>query len=121
MARAPVQVQARRRRGLVLCGDAGVGRAVSTPADNVHLRLRDAARLAFPMGGVTERSLRREAARGRLRLYRIAGRDFTTLADNADMTRACVLPKVGGVAAIPPGMNVSRSLAAARDALAKLA
>jgi hypothetical protein len=44
------------------------------------------------MGGMTERGLRREADKGRLKLYRINGRDFTTLADIAKMTEACTRP-----------------------------
>ena len=43
------------------------------------LRLDVAAKLAFPDGGVTAASLRREATAGRLVIERIAGKDFTTL------------------------------------------
>jgi hypothetical protein len=44
------------------------------------LRLDVAARVAFPSGGMTASGLRREAARGRLQIERIAGKDYTTLA-----------------------------------------
>jgi hypothetical protein len=43
------------------------------------LRLSVAARLAFPDGSMTASGLRREAAKGRLIIERIAGKDFTTL------------------------------------------
>ena len=42
------------------------------------LRLDVAARVAFPGGGMTASGLRREAARGRLQIERIAGKDYTT-------------------------------------------
>jgi hypothetical protein len=45
------------------------------------LRLSVAAALAFPDGSMTASGLRREAARGRLVIERIAGKDFTTLAN----------------------------------------
>ena len=44
------------------------------------LRLGVAALLAFPDGSMTAPGLRREAARGRLVIERIAGKDYTTLA-----------------------------------------
>jgi hypothetical protein len=43
------------------------------------LRLADAAALAFPHGGMTAAGLRKEAAKGRLAIFRIANKDFTTL------------------------------------------
>jgi hypothetical protein len=49
------------------------------PDDDTPLRLRIAAELAFPMGGVTARTLRREHERGRLMIYEIGGKHFTTL------------------------------------------
>jgi hypothetical protein len=48
--------------------------------DDTPLRLAEAAAIAFPTGSMTESGLRREAARGRLSVERIAGKDFTTLA-----------------------------------------
>ena len=51
------------------------------------LRLAVAAKLAFPDGGVTAASLRREARAGRLVIERIAGKDFTTLTHIENMRR----------------------------------
>ena len=53
------------------------------------LRLAEAARLAFPNGSVTASSLRREAAKGRLTIERVAGKDFTTLAHIERMRELC--------------------------------
>jgi hypothetical protein len=55
------------------------------PDRNAPLRLAHAIKIAFPNGGMTVAGLRREAARGRLISHRIAGRDFTTLADIDEM------------------------------------
>lgn len=61
---------------------------------NTPLRLADAARLAFPAGGMTAAGLRREAARGRLAIQRMAGKDFTTLGAIERMRSLChVQPK----------------------------
>ena len=56
------------------------------------LRLDIAARIAFPGGAMTASGLRREAARGRLTIERIAGKDFTTLAAIAAMREQCRAP-----------------------------
>lgn len=62
--------------------------------DTTPLRLADAVHVAFPMGGITGSGLRREAARGRLAIIRIAGKDWTTLADIKEMMEKCrVRPK----------------------------
>jgi hypothetical protein len=53
------------------------------------LRLDVAAHVAFPGGGMTASGLRREAARGRLTIERIAGKDFTTLGAIAEMREKC--------------------------------
>jgi hypothetical protein len=53
------------------------------------LRLSIAATLAFPDGSMTVSGLRREAARGRLRIERIAGKDVTTLAAHKRMRELC--------------------------------
>ena len=51
--------------------------------DNIHpdcpLRLEDAIKYGFPYGGMTVSGLRRESARGRLTIERIANKDFTSL------------------------------------------
>jgi hypothetical protein len=53
------------------------------------LRLHDAARIAFPHGGMSVSALRREAQRGRLVISRIAGKDFTTINDIRRMVELC--------------------------------
>ena len=57
--------------------------------DNAPLRLSTAAALAFPDGSMTASGLRREAMRGRLVIERIAGKDFTTLANINRMRELC--------------------------------
>ena len=47
---------------------------------NTPLRLADAVKIAFPLGGVTVAGLRRERDRNRLVIEKIAGKEFTTLA-----------------------------------------
>src|SRR6478736_1622252 len=67
--------------------------AAIPPADQVSpdtpLRLGVAAAIAFPDGSMTAAGLRREAARGRLVIERIAGKDFTTLANIERMRQLC--------------------------------
>ena len=53
------------------------------------LRLSVAAELAFPDGSMTPSGLRREGARGRLVIERIAGKDYTTLANIERMRELC--------------------------------
>src|SRR6476620_10685667 len=53
------------------------------------LRLGVAAALAFPDGSMTASGLRREAARGRLVIERVAGKDYTTLANIERMRELC--------------------------------
>lgn len=53
------------------------------------LRLEVAAALAFPDGSMTASGLRRERARGRLVVERIAGKDYTTLANIERMRELC--------------------------------
>src|SRR5580704_18409604 len=53
------------------------------------LRLSVAAALAFPDGSMTASGLRRERARGRLVVERIAGKDYTTLANIERMRELC--------------------------------
>jgi hypothetical protein len=60
---------------------------------DVPLRLRVAAELAFPDGSMTASGLRREAARGRLVVERIAGKDYTTLASIQRMRELCRVPQ----------------------------
>ncbi|HET6247366.1 MAG TPA: hypothetical protein VFE47_06650 [Tepidisphaeraceae bacterium] len=53
------------------------------------LRLHVAADIAFPGGTMTASGLRRERDRGRLIVERIAGKDFTTLANIEKMRELC--------------------------------
>jgi len=62
---------------------------LSDIAPNAPIRLSVAAKLAFPDGTMTASGLRREAARGRLIVERIAGKDFTTLNHIAQMREQC--------------------------------
>lgn len=57
--------------------------------NDAPLRLSIAASLAFPDGSMTASGLRRENARGRLIIERIAGKDFTTLAHIERMRELC--------------------------------
>lgn len=62
--------------------------------DTTPLRLDVAAALAFPDGSLGASGLRREAAKGRLAVERIAGKDYTTLQAIKEMRDKCrVLPK----------------------------
>jgi integrase len=57
------------------------------------LRLDVAAALAFPDGSMTGSGLRKEAGRGRLVVERVAGKDYTTLADIERMRALCRVPR----------------------------
>ena len=75
------------------------------------LRLSVAAALAFPDGSMTASGLRREAARGRLVVERIAGKDYTTLANIERMRELCrVEAKVPGCGSGPPAGKAAASL-----------
>src|SRR4051794_36061387 len=56
---------------------------------HTRLLLKHAAEIAFPDGSMGASSLRREHTRGRLVIYRICGRDYTTLADIEQMVMLC--------------------------------
>src|SRR6516164_9547634 len=76
------------------------------------LRLSVAAAIAFPNGSMTASGLRREGARGRLAIERIAGKDYTTLANIERMRELCrVEAKVHGsiCAGRAPGSGARRS------------
>jgi hypothetical protein len=67
------------------------------------LRLDQAVRAAFPLGGMTVSGLRREAARGRLAIETIAGKQFTTLRAIEEMRERCrVQPKEPDFGSSPP-------------------
>jgi hypothetical protein len=57
--------------------------------DDEPLRLNVAAALAFPDGSMRASGLRREAARGRLVIERIAGKDYTTMGAIKLMREKC--------------------------------
>jgi hypothetical protein len=59
------------------------------------LRLTVAASLAFPDGSMSASGLRKEAAKGRLVIERIAGKDYTTLANIEHMRGLCRLEQKG--------------------------
>jgi hypothetical protein len=82
------------------------------------LRLAEALQVAFPHGGMTVSGLRLEAARGRLKIERIAGKDFTTLAAIEEMRALCVVPRTA--AAKPPSPAGSRTSVAKEAFMAKL-
>ena len=67
------------------------------------LRLAVAAALAFPDGSMTASGLRREAARGRLAIERIAGKDYTTLANIERMRELCRVEARGPACGSDPG------------------
>ena len=72
-----------------------MAREISTSAanDNIHpddpLRLKDAIKHGFRHGGMTVSGLKREAAKGRLVIERIANKDFTTLRSIQEMRDQC--------------------------------
>src|SRR5260370_9555404 len=61
-------------------------------APDAPLRLSIAAKSAFPDGSMTASGLRSEANRGRLRIERVAGKDFTTLNEIKRMRELCRVP-----------------------------
>src|SRR3954464_12435231 len=79
-----------------------VTRADVLPDD--PLRLARAAELAFPDGTMTVHGLRKERDAGRLAVMRIAGKEYTTLADIERMMELCrATPKAPASAPKPRG------------------
>ena len=66
------------------------------------LRLDVAAALAYPDGSMTASGLRREAARGRLAIERVAGKDYTTLVAIEEMRALCRVPQKAPVSGSVP-------------------
>src|SRR6201992_605628 len=64
-------------------------RTIPDIAPDTPLRLSDAVKIAFPMGGMTVAGLRRERDRKRLVIEKIAGKEFTTLAHIERMRELC--------------------------------
>lgn len=100
------------------------------------LRLAEAARLAFPDGSMKVSGLRKEIAKGRLVVERIAGKDYTTPANIGRMRELCRVErkaqdcgcsghgKVATESTPPRGASLtgkqSEALASARAKLRKL-
>jgi hypothetical protein len=57
-----------------------------------RIRLATAAALAFPDGEVSTKWLRTQGRLGRLEVWRIAGKDFTTLEAVERLTEQCRAP-----------------------------
>jgi hypothetical protein len=92
------------------------------PPQNVKadtpLRLHIAAAIAFPDGSMSASGLRREGARGRLTIERIAGKDYTTLASIERMRELCrVEGKVPVCGSGLPGETKREKLPAMRHGL----
>ena len=94
------------------------------------LRLAKAAQEAFPDGGMTASGIRRENRRGRLVIERVAGKDYTTLAEIDRMRELCRLdrkaPDFGSeksaetppeLIAAPHGSSATMATMRPRDAL----
>ncbi|WP_275199192.1 excisionase [Bradyrhizobium sp. CSA207] len=64
-------------------------RAQAEITPDTPLRLADAVKIAFPLGGMTVAGLRRERDRNRLVIEKIAGKEFTTLAHIERMRELC--------------------------------
>jgi hypothetical protein len=60
---------------------------------DLPIRLAGIIPIMFPLGGMTPSGLRKEAARGRPVLMRIAGKDFTAINAVREMLRICALPR----------------------------
>jgi hypothetical protein len=88
---------------------------------DARLRLADAASLS----GLTLSGLRNEARRGRLVVWRVAGKDYTSLAEIDRMFEKCRLiqkepaPRSGPRGSSETG-NIKKALAAARETAKKL-
>jgi hypothetical protein len=66
-----------------------MGHALNNIDPNAPLRLKDAIKIAFPLGGMTVSGLRREINRGRLSYETIAGKQFVTLRSIEEMRTTC--------------------------------
>ena len=66
-----------------------VSKLSSDIGNDTPLRLDIAAKIAFPRGGVTATTLRKEAKRGKLVIVRVGGKDFTTLNYIKRMVELC--------------------------------
>ena len=55
------------------------------------IRLADVIPIAFPYGGIKLSGLKSEIRNGRLKVIRIAGKDFTTLRYIEEMKSKCIV------------------------------
>jgi hypothetical protein len=62
---------------------------IQNVSKDAPLKLDLAAQLAFPDGSMSASGLRREGAKGRLVIERIAGKDYTTLEAIEEMRKLC--------------------------------
>lgn len=65
---------------------------MTAPADTDPITLREASDLVFK-GRVGVSALRTEAQRGKLSIFRIGGRDYTTIRDVREMVEKCRVEK----------------------------
>ena len=92
-----------------------------SPAESINpeapLRLGVAAALAFPDGSMTASGLRREAARGRLVIERVAGKDYTTLGNIERMREICRVESnhPGSTSALREGTSKASSVQGSLD------
>lgn len=83
--------------------------------DTTPIPLAMAARLFFPDGSISKKSLRLEAARGRLTILKIAGKYFTTRRAIMDMQKLCEVdpalpPPSSRGPAVPGGEPYAREI-----------
>jgi hypothetical protein len=68
---------------------AELAAGIQNVSKDAPLKLDLAAQLGFPDGSMSASGLRREAAKGRLVIERIAGKDYTTLEAIEEMRKLC--------------------------------
>lgn len=97
-------------------------------SDDTPLRLKTAARLAFPDGSMTESGLQCEIKRGRLAFEKIANKVYTTLNDIKRMREQCRENQKGqgsisegAPAGLASGLSSTDQLKSARDAASTIA
>lgn len=98
-----------------------------TPSElfrDTPLLMTTAARIAFPDGSVSAITLRAEAARGKLKIWRVGKKYYTTLAAIDDMVEKCHVPPKArtyicgdATAAILAGQFETEGMKSARAAL----
>jgi hypothetical protein len=97
------------------------------PGDDDPVTLQEACELAF-RGTITVASLRAEASRGNLDIFRVGRRDFTTLRAVREMQAKCLAGRKGRTYTVTPAASnglsemdhVSSALAALRTSTKKL-